>query len=351
MRGVAVWALVFFVACHKPAAQPQDPLPDAPAVDAAIDAPIDAPQIGMDAPPPLPCTSQQTLLDVSPRQLGGIAVSGNVLYASVYKLEGTTLSETAVLSIDLTTGNEAAPPHVTSAIVTLAAAGDDVYASEHAASGTIWRFRPGTPPTQVITGLSGPRVTTADGDYLYWTEQPASSTTGIVRRRLIAGGPIEDVMSCDGAMRLLVVGDDVFCANTGLTRAPKTGGGAITSIPYAKQGYYITSMVADQSDIYFVNIYNNPQAYRVAAPNGPAVLLKQLETFGRFNGLALSGDHLYAIDQDTGLWRIHRTTGQADRILSTVLLDYDPVIWNGSIYFSSATLTSSGHPLVMHCAL
>ncbi len=347
MRGVVFVAFALLGCGQK---QPGSPDAEAPA-DLLVDTPIDTavlpPDVTPDAPPPSLCTAFTTLIDVSPRRLANIARSGPTLYASAFAFDGVTASDPVVLSIDLTTRIVDPTPLATASVSVLSAAGDDVYAIE--TGGTITRLRPGEQPQVVITNRLNPRAATADGGFLYWTEENPASGQDLVRRRLIAGGPIEEVMSCENPFRLLVVGADLYCAGRVLEHAPKAGGGPTTRVGNSDTGFFIPTIVEDGGMIYFGNSEaNHPTLFEVEPPN-PATKIHQQVMFGRYSGLAVSPTFVYAIADETGLWRFDRTTHLAEQLVSTTLLNQEPVRFNGELYVQSATATSSGTPLVVHC--
>ncbi len=316
-------------------------------VDSSADSPADS---APDAPLPPSCAP---LIDVSPRRLSNLALSGQTLYTSAYNVNAQDeVSDVTVIAIDLATETEAAPPVTMSGAVTLWEGQDasgDVYVSEFLA-GTIWRFHPGTSPTPIVTGRPKPGIVTAEGGYLYWSEYSTTvGAPGLIQRRLLTGGPIEFVMDCDRPLGLVVVGDQVYCGTQYLQHAPKAGGGPVTGISYLHE-YYITSMMEDGGSLYFVNMFNNPELYRVTLPNGPAVVVDQLSTFGRYTGLAMTSDSYLTVDNFTGVRRIDRTTGATVRIHDAIGDQYDPLIWNNQLYFVASTQTSIT-PVILHCGI
>jgi hypothetical protein len=353
-------AMVALLACGHRSSAIEDAPPPPPvdaAVDAAIDAAVDAPPDALpdaapDAPPstaPACRTAPTILVDVSPRRLSNIARADHLLYLSAFALDGSgQVTSSSVETIDLATGQPSGAPLAITGAAGVYAAGGDVYAPEFRAAGTIWQLHPGSAPVAVITGRPFVRAVTADAGYLYWSEEDAVGTD-VVRRRLITDGPIEPVMTCNDARRLVVVGDNLYCASFSgnLLRAPKTGGTA-TGIPYVNN-YPIVSMIDDGGVLFFVNLFNNPELYRVPLPDGPAKLLKRLPTLGRYVGLTASPEFFYTVDENAGIRRIARVGLAVELIYDAPNADQDPVLWNDQLYFVASTPTSSGDPLVLHC--
>src|SRR5689334_8539753 len=109
------WLVVLALGCHsKPGEAPDAaPGPDVAEPDAMVDMAIDA-AIEIDATPdaaPInPCAQPSSLLDVSPRRLGNMVRVGQTLYTNAYAFDGATISDSTLISIDLTTVSEAAAP-------------------------------------------------------------------------------------------------------------------------------------------------------------------------------------------------------------------------------------------------
>jgi hypothetical protein len=364
MKWVALGIFALVACGHPRNTNTADALADAlddasgdTALDTGIDVAIDVP-MSVDAVADVPastspaCTTAPTiLLDVSPRRIGNLAFAGNVLYVSAYQVDGqSNVTNAVVLAIDPITGAEVAAPLAMAGAPLVWSAGD-VYASDLGA-GTIWRLHPGDAPVAVVTGRLSPMAVTTDGAYLYWSEK--NQTFGmkdLVQRRLIAGGPVELVMTCDGARSLIVVGDELYCAAfvDGVLHGPKVGPGTDTpaSIPF--DGYPLSSMTLDGNVLYLVNAFNNPRLFRIPLPTGPAVLVDELPILGRYSGLAMSSDTFYTIEQDSGLRRIDRATLAHHLIPDTTFSNGVPALWNNQLFFERSTPTSSGQPLVLHC--
>lgn len=317
--------------------------------DAALDAPADAPP---DAPPdaaistsPRCMTTPSILLETSPRVIGNMARAGNTLYVGAYQVNNSTVSDNALISIDLTTGIAAAPiPQA--AQVALWAALDNVYMSEYRDDGTIWQIHPGSAPVALVQHLATPTVVTADSDYVYW-----ASTANIVQRRLIAGGPIEMVMPCTDATRLLIDDTDIYCAGSQyVTRALKAGGSIPDEITTTISNYPIVSMIKDDVGMFYANLDPFPDLLQINVLTSSASLVFKSPTPGRYTGLATTSDYFYITNQFAGgLQRLQRTTHAVETIVMDTGVSSDPVIWNQRVYYESQNPQFSGERYVMQC--
>jgi hypothetical protein len=352
-------ALVVLAACGGGGGSEVADAPPRDGVESdAVEQPVDAPAI--DAPPdgpfstasPACTTAPAPLLDVSPRQIANIAIAGNTLYVAVFRVVNGAAAETAVLSIDATTGAEVAPPLQTGGSPAVWSAGGDVYAADgHATDGAIWRLHPGQAPVRVATSLRRPFAVAADASHLYWTELPPGGGDELVVRRELAGTAVEVLMTCSSGMALRLSDDDVYCAALldGVRRAPKTGGGGVGVVDAT--GYPITSIVREGDMLYAVNMFNNPQVLRGPLPDGPLAVVDELPILGRYLGLALTDAYYYTSEVDTGIRRIHRTTGVRELIAPTLGAAANPIVQDGRLFYIATTITTttSGSPYVMHC--
>jgi hypothetical protein len=321
------------VACSKEDAASKDAMPseDARVPDSGGDAPPDAPP---DAGPPAASTCAATasiLVDVAPSRVGQIARVGDTLYVAAYDYDNADLNP-RVLAYDLTTGTPSASPFFLTQIRPQLWPGDgEVWVSDYSA-GSIWRLRPGMNPEEVVTARPKPGAVTAEGGYVYWGEtEPPSNEQSVIRRRLITGGAVETVTTCN-AIDLVVVGDDLYCADFlhGIKRAPKSGGNAVSiSSP---SSYPIPSFTRDGNDLFFVTLKPTAEIYRLPIPNGPASLVTELTTPSRYSGIAASSQFIY-LTGDGGVRRIHRPTNLLETSYSGTLCAEDPVLWNGQIVF------------------
>lgn len=322
------------------ARMPQDADPDA-AFDAEPDAPIDTP---VDAPSTSPrCASGATaLLDVAPKYINNLAISGDVLYVATYEYGGSgSVTNPAVLAIDVTTGAQVAEPLLTTTAAFLSTVGTDVYAADGTQA---WLLRPGHAPVAVVTNRSGVMIATADATHFYWAEL-RTTESNVVLRQSKSGGTVEPVMTCDSAMALVVEGGNVYCGGfRGLVYAPTTGGAA-RDIPYVN-GYPIVSMSGEGSEIYFANLTGG--IYRMPLPTGPTELVKQHPQSDRYYGLALTSDYFYVTGYD--LLRIHRATLEIETVYDALMSRMDPVVRNDTLYFAAQGQQATGLHYVMRCA-
>lgn len=341
--------LVALAACSSPKSALSDAkLGDAVAIDApwdargdaAIDARRDAPP---DAAPPLPCmTAPAVLYDAAPRQIGNIARAGDTLYVSAYQVSNQQVSDPVVVPIDLATG-VAATPFVPAAATGLWPGDGDVYASENAADGSIWRFHPGDAPAAVVTHRASPSAVTSAGGYVYWAD-----AGGIVQRQAIAGGAAEPVYPCSPVRDLVVVGTDLYCVSGGHILRGLAAGGSTPDGLGGNDSYPILTMVGDGTTLYFINLSPLPELYELPVFGSTATLASKLTTLGRYTGLALDGNELYIVAQD-GLRRMDRTTFASQVALPSVLMAGDPVVWNSKLYFTEEDPQQAGQRYVMHC--
>ncbi len=356
MRGVVLVAIAL-LGCGKnqtaspDAEAPGDSVADSP-LDTAIDTPIDTavlpPDVTPDAPLPSMCTAPATLVDVSPRRIANFVRSGSTLYTSVFAFDGVNATDAAVLAIDTATGAIAPSPLLTSTPAAVFAVGDDVLVVEFL-GGTISRIHPGDPPSVLITNRVRPRAATADEEFLYWTEENPAGPADFVRRRLLAGGPIEDLMTCENSFRLLLVGTELYCAGRRLQHVPKTGAAQSTQVTNPIEGFFIPTLIEDAGTIYFANSEANHSTLFEVGAGDIAVKLHQLTGFGRPTGIVAAPAFIYMVDEDSGLWRVDRTTHVAEHLINTVSLGGTPVRFNGEFYLQASTPTSSGEPLIVHC--
>lgn len=287
------------------------------------------------------------LVDASPRRITNIAAAGSVLYFAAYTSNNGTISNAEVLAVDIATGAPVGTPLSTTGAPAVWAVGNDVYASDYSASGTIWKLQAPAAPVAVVTGRNKPGAVTADATHVYWAEEVGSST--VVRRKAFANSTVEDVMTCASPRRLIVDATDLYCAplQSSVLRAPKSGGQTVT-IPVGS-GYAVSSMVQDGTNLYVVNVYNYPQLWRVPMPDGPASLVKQVPEIGRYEGLAISPTYFYTVDSNYGVRRIHRTSLDVDRIYNALFVTRAPLLANGRLYFLANNPQLAGPNYVMHC--
>lgn len=316
-----------------------DPPRDAP-TDARIDARPDAPP---DAAPPLPCMTTPTVLyDAAPRQIGNIARAGDTLYVSAYQVNNQQVSDPVVVPIDLTSG-VAGTPFVPAVATGLWPADGDVYASEGAADGSIWRFHPGDAPTAVVTHRASPSAVTAAGGYVYWAD-----AGGTIQRQLITGGASQPVYACSPVRDLVVVGTDLYCVTGGTILRGLAAGGSMPDGIGGNDGYPILTMVGDGTTLYYINLAVFPELFKLPVFGSTATLASKLTTPGRYTGLALDGNELYTVGWD-GLRRMDRTTFASQVVLSSTLMAGDPVVWNSKLYFTEEDPQQAGQRYVMHC--
>jgi hypothetical protein len=315
-----------------------------------VDGPPDGPPDAYVAHPPECATGPATLLDVSPRTIGDIALAGDVLYISAYEQANTgDISNSVILSIDLTTGDEAFAPIATAGDAGLVAVGDDVYASI-AAGGTILRLHPGVTPETLITGRPWVGAVTVDATHLYWGERATAGAPDAIKRRPLAGGTVEDVVTCDRATQLFVVGADLYCVPfTGsVLRVAKDGSGQVSSFS-STDSYPLVSTILDGGVLYIAGFSVYPQLHRIPLPSGPKTLLHEATTFGRFTGIAATSTHFYVTHFDEGIRRFRRT----DLANTVIAMDYirfgDPVIWNDRLYYATASFTDAYQRWLKYC--
>lgn len=317
-------------------------------VDALVDAAVDA--FVPDAPSSSPSCAggATTLLDVTPKQLASIKRAGDVLYASAYLYEAMTVSERVVIAVDLATGQTIGTPHATNAAVALYASGDAVYGPEYIENGTIWRFRPGMAPEALVTQRPYPGPVAADESYVYWVEATSGANV-TVKRRLIAGGPIEDVMTCTDVYELLLDGASLYCVGgSGVTWGLKAGGSIPQGISIPST-YPIFTALIDSGVLYFVNIAVFPELYAVNLFGSSAALVRRESESGRYTGLEASGDYYYTVDMYRGIRRIHRSDLMTELIVPSVIVSGDPVLWNDQLYYMQGNLQAAGLYTVQHC--
>jgi hypothetical protein len=178
-----------------------------------------------------------------------------------------------------------------------------------------------------------------------------------VQRRALAGTAVTKVMDCNLPFELFVVGGVMYCpsytAGNVLYAAADGTSTGVNGFGYAMGsvggGYPIASTILDGGNLYFVNLYNNPELYRGPLPAGPSVLLTKSPEISRYAGLAATPDYFYAVDSDRGIDRIQRSDDSVATIYSTVGLAQDPVIWNGQLYVLGQNPEVSGVRYVLHC--
>jgi hypothetical protein len=344
--------LVALAACSSPKGAISDAkLGDAVSIDSPsrpLDAHIDArpdarPDAPPDAAPPLPCMTAPTVLyDAAPRQIGNIARAGDTLYVSAYQVTNQQVSDPVIVPIDLTTG-VAATPFVPAAATGLWPGDGDVYASEGAADGSIWRFHPGDAPAAVVTHRATPTAVTSAGGYVYWAD-----AGGTIQRQSITGGTIEPVYACSPVRDLVVVGTDLYCVTGSSILRGLAAGGSTPDGLAGTDSYPILTMVDAGTTLYFINLSPFPELFKLPVFGSTAILASKLTTLGRYTGLALDGNELYIIAQD-GLRRMDRTTFASQVVLPSILMAGDPVVWNSKLYFTEADPQQAGQRYVMHC--
>jgi len=363
MCSTRVALLVFaaaLIACNEPrparSDAPIDVVIDA-SVDAAIEAQVDAQvdaaidAFAPDAPSSSPSCAggATTLLDVTPKQLASIKRAGDVLYASAYLYDSMTVSAPVVYAVDLMTGQTIGMPHATNAAVALYASGDAVYGPEYIENGTIWRFRPGMAPEALVTQRPYPGPVAADESYVYWVEA-TSGANDAVKRRLIAGGPIENIMTCTDVYELLLDGASLYCVGfTGITWGLKAGGSIPQGISMPST-YPIFTALIDSGVLYYVDFGVYPELYAVNLFGSSAALVKREPEIGRCNGLETSRDYYYTVDVSRGIRRIHRGDLTTELIVPSFIVAGDPVLWNDQLYYMQGNVEAAGLYSVQHCA-
>lgn len=360
--GVGV-ALILASGCKTPHAVPTDgPDPDVAIdvaiidamADAQVDAPPDAPVDAMvdsvpDAPSSSPaCTSAPTtLLDVSPRTIVNMARSGDTLYVSA---TGDPFGTDALIyTIDLTTGTQPAAPLPTTGGIQLWPTDGDVFGGEYLADGTIWQFHPGSAPVSLVSHRDTPQAMTADGTYVYWSERgPGATSQNLVMRRLISGGPVEQVMSCSDTMRLVLDGPNLYCLYfTGVLRGLANGMGIPEGISYPDQGHPIFTIVKDGAALYFP-AFGTGVLYRIATFGSAAVAVTTIANSPRIGGIATSSDYYYTSDIVEGVRRTHRTSLVQESVYAGATAN-DPILWSNQLYFEAEDPQQGGMRLVKHC--
>jgi len=345
--------LVLVAGCSSPAhglADAARGIEDA-TVDAAPDA---APDARPDAPPDAAvstsprCTTTPTiLLDTSPRVIGNMALAGDTLYVGAYQVNNSTVSDNALIAIDLTTGVATAPV-AQAAQVQLWSALGNVYMSEYRDDGTIWQLHPGAAPVALVEHLATPTVVTADSDYVYW-----ASAANIVQRRLITGGPIQTVMACNEPSRLVIDDTDIYCAEGfqgHVLRALKDGTSLADTITTMGNDYPIVSMIKDGAALYYANLDPMPDLMQINPVTSSASVFFKSTAPGRYTGLAATSDYFYLSNPFAGgLQRIQRATHAVETIVTDIGIYYDPVLWNKHVYYETQNPQASGERYVMQC--
>lgn len=336
--------LVLVVGCSSPShSLPGDAakLSDA-APDGAIDAPADAPHAAFS---PSCTTTPAMLLDSSPRIIGNMARAGDTLYVSAYQRDDNgTASDFALYTIDLTTGMVPAPVAIPTNVAVWPG-GADVYANDHVADGTIWQLHPGATPLALVDHVSNVTTVTADDAYVYWAD-----STNAVSRRSITSGPVEAVMTCPGASRLLVDGTNIYCAaGTYVIRGLAAGGSIPEPISTTTTGYPIGSMMQAGTSVYYVDFDVFPALFEIETAGSSATVISKSPTVGRYSGLAIAGDSFYLADTNAGLRRFDRTTTALQTIVPGTGIELDPVVWNHDLFYLAPNPQLSGERYVMHC--
>jgi hypothetical protein len=312
---------------------------DDAAPDALFDASIDAPSF---VASPACTTTPSIMFDSMTRQIGNIARSGNTLYVSAYAVVNSTATDPVIIPIDLTTGT-AGTAFIPDHPVALWVGGGDVYASERADDGTIWRLHDGGSPVALVQHLPTPTVVTSDDAYVYWGE-----VSGLVKRRALAGGAITPVTTCDPSRELVIRGDQLYCAYNGFVfRTAKEGAGQPIYMSSTATQYPIAEMIQDGS-IYYITLDPMPDIFTVDTTTDAAVRLNQLTSIGRYYGIATSSDYFY-ISEGSGLRRMSRSTFASTVIAPATGAQANPIVWNGQLYFAMMNQQDPGLHYVMHC--
>jgi hypothetical protein len=258
----------------------------------------------------------------------------DTLYISTFDLEnpgsGPEVVAGRVIAVDLVGGTQVTllPGTID---YSLWAADGWAYAAEYStASGTIWRFKPGTAPTALITGRPNIRVVTADATHVYWAEK-LDSTTDVVKRQLISGGAVETVMNCRSAWALSLDDQNVYCEefDHNLLRAPKTGASAL---PIATSNYAYAGMVRCAQSLYATNV-GTKTIQQVPMPDGPGTTFATVDGIGRFYGIAATAAHFYVTPLAVGIVRVSRTDATYDVIAPDEASEGTPVVWNGQLFY------------------
>jgi hypothetical protein len=312
---------------------PFDASSDAPA-DASVDASVVMFEPPCSSTSPSCTTPPVTFLSITqPKWVGNMARVEESLYVSTYDLVNGQVVATEVIEANLVNGTQTSLLTGTTVSHWMSSARGWAYAAETGTpNGSIWRFRPGVAPTQIITGRSLRGAVTADADYLYWAETTSNGT--FVVRRLIAGGTIDVVMPCASAWNLAVDDQWVYCATFehNIFRAPKTGTTA-TSIAYST--YPIGAMILCGADLFFTNL-GQEIVYRVPTPFGPESAFATVASVGRFYSMTASAGHFYTTGN--GVYRIDRSTAQYQQIVSTETSESTPIVWKGQLFYFSRDL-------------
>src|SRR3569623_170699 len=255
-----------------------------------------------------------------------MALAGDTLYGGAYQVNNSTVSDNALIAIDLTTGVATAPV-AQAAQVQLWSALGNVYMSEYRDDGTIWLLHPGAAPVALVEHLATPTVVTADSDYVYW-----ASAANIVQRRLLAGGPIQTVMACNEPSRLVIDDTDIYCAEGfqgHVLRALKDGTSLADTITTMGNDYPIVSMIKDGAALYYANLDPMPDLMQINP---------------------VTSDYFYLSNPFAGgLQRIQRATHAVETIVTDIGIYYDPVLWNKHVYYETQNPQASGERYVMQC--
>ena len=292
-------------------------------------------------------TAPSMLLDVSPSRISTIALAGGVLYASSvdYNFSGSVMAG-HIIAVDLASGNKSTVMDVTGAGATVWPAAEGwVYFTVGTSPGAIYRVRPGVAPSLVIGNLTSPGFVTADATNVYWSQQDSSTTTAIYTRALCGGPTTTLIPSCAHAQALVVDDQYLYCGEftptTSIWRVAKDGSSMATVIGGATYGW--TSLIRVGNQLYGVDV-GETTVFNTPTPNGPTATFAAGGFIGRFTGMAASDGYFYIDDSSSdGVYRVNRNTKTITHIVSNMIAEYSPVVWNGQLFFPVAD------SYVMHC--
>ena len=346
--------VLMIAACDSPRSPAIDaPVADTvPDVDAQIDdAPIDAADAAIDAPVSTSprCTTTPTIFwDVSPKVLGNIAHAGNLLYVSAYTSSAAGPSDAVIITLDLTTGLQVGADQPTARPVALWESASAVYGADAADDGTVWKLEPGQAPVAFLEHVPTPGPALEDGAYLYFTDHAWNLPNGMVRRRLISGGPVEDVIPCNDARDLMIDGASIYCVGwQSVLRGLKAGGGLPESVSVPDSYPFVSATIAGDA-IYYVRLFN--RLYRQPLFGSSATSVHETTMIGsRYVGLTATSDVVYVVDQNWGIWRIDRTTYAAQHIVHAPSIAGDPVVWNDQLFYQAPNPQLPFTSYVMRC--
>jgi hypothetical protein len=260
----------------------------------------------------------------------------DTLYVSTYEVNSSEITGARIIAANLVSGTQSMLIPGTRSYILGTGAGWAYAAETDVATGSIWRFKPGTSPVELVAARPYMRAVIADDSYVYWAERP--SATDVIVRRAIAGGPIEAVMECAQAWTLEIDTQNVYCANFdhNVFRAPKTGPSGV-SIAYST--YPISGMIRCGSDLFITNM-GEPKVDRVPTPDGPKAPFAAVPEVGRFLGIVATANDFYvsAFGMSLGVYRFERSTAQYQLLVPGDSAEFSPVTWNGELLYLARDL-------------